>query len=151
MAPSDHIHRWNPFTDQTSPGMRNNWSILSFAYLTLGHVFVENSTNQDGEEVAWLNVGLWHAQHGIGVTPKQIKIKQFTCSECMQKTPSDLFKLKSAYVQFQFIWLLALFVFSFWTEFWKGRVHFLTSHHFETVSNKIGTSKRKQNFRNFFS
>ena len=45
----------------------------------------------------------------------------------LQKTPSDLVKQKSAYVQFQFIWLLAFFVFSFWTEFWKGRVHFLTS------------------------
>ena len=26
LPPSDHIHMWNPFTDQTGPGKRNNWS-----------------------------------------------------------------------------------------------------------------------------
>ena len=40
MPPSDHIHRWNPFTDQTRPRKRNNWSSQSFevdSSLLAGH------------------------------------------------------------------------------------------------------------------
>ena len=36
---SDHIHSWNPFPDQTRPGMRNYWSSHFFCIVDTGSCF----------------------------------------------------------------------------------------------------------------